>query len=177
MPRVTVVRTYLEQRSRPELPPSPVNDASVRVVRIGEPDVPLFRRVYRDVGGPYHWRDRNLMSDEAIRDHFTSPGVQLWVLYVGETPAGFFELQRHGDGSVEIVYFGIASAFFGRGLGRYLLARAVEQAWALNANRVWLHTCTLDSPSALPNYIGRGFEPYKTETYETDIPTAVAATA
>jgi hypothetical protein len=28
-----------------------------------------------------------------------------------------------------------------------------------------LHTCTLDSPHALPNYKARGFSPYRTETY------------
>jgi hypothetical protein len=30
---------------------------------------------------------------------------------------------------------------------------------------VWLHTCTLDDPAALPNYRARGFRPYKQETY------------
>ncbi len=34
--------------------------------------------------------------------------------------------------------------------------------------RVWLHTCTLDHPNALPNYLARGFTPYRTETYEVD---------
>jgi GNAT superfamily N-acetyltransferase len=170
MPSVTVVRTYLEHRSRSASREAPADDPAVRVVRISEPDVPLFRQVYRDVGGPYHWRDRNALSDETLRGHFESPDVQLWILYDGSVPAGFFELQRHADGSVEIVYFGIISAVFGRGLGKHLLTRAVEQGWALGANRVWLHTCTLDSPSALPNYLARGFEPFKTETYETTIP-------
>jgi len=36
---------------------------------------------------------------------------------------------------------------------------------------VWLHTCTLDSPNALPNYRARGFRPYRTERYETEIET------
>jgi hypothetical protein len=27
---------------------------------------------------------------------------------------------------------------------------------------VWLHTCTLDSPAALPNYLARGFEVVRT---------------
>jgi GNAT superfamily N-acetyltransferase len=167
---VTVVRTYLEQRSRSEATPAPADSPDVRVVRVVEPDVALFRQLYRDVGGPYHWRDRNALSDDTLRAHFQSPDVELWVLYDGETPAGFFELQRHSDSSVEIVYFGLVSTVFGRGLGKHLLTRAVEQAWALNGNRVWLHTCTLDAPSALPNYLARGFEPFKTEVYETTIP-------
>ena len=32
-----------------------------------------------------------------------------------------------------------------------------QEAFALGASRVWLHTCTLDSPRAIPNYKARGF--------------------
>jgi hypothetical protein len=46
-----------------------------------------------------------------------------------------------------------------------MLTRAAREAWALGPNRVWLHTCTLDSPRALPNYKARGFEAFRTETY------------
>jgi len=82
---------------------------------------------------------------------------------------GYFELLRHGDGSVEIAYFGLVRAFIGNGIGGYMLHRAVEEAWAMGATRVWLHTCTLDSPSALPNYTARGFVPFKTEQFMQDI--------
>jgi hypothetical protein len=44
----------------------------------------------------------------------------------------------------------------------------VRDAWTLGPKRVWLHTCTLDHPNALPNYLARGFTPYRTETYEVD---------
>lgn len=164
-----VVRTYLEQRAPNALKPAPSDLPGLRLVRVADADVSLFRQLYRDVGGPYHWRDRNALSDDALRAHFESPAVQLWVLYERDTPAGFFELQRHADASVEIAYFGLTSAFFGRGLGKHLLTRAVEAAWELGAERVWLHTCTLDAPSALPNYLARGFEPFKTETYDAPI--------
>jgi len=36
--------------------------------------------------------------------------------------------------------------------------------------RVWLHTCTLDDPAALPNYVARGFRPFREERYEADLP-------
>ena len=32
------------------------------------------------------------------------------------------------------------------------------------------HTCTLDGPAALPNYLKRGFVPFHTEVYEATIP-------
>jgi len=83
--------------------------------------------------------------------------------------AGYFELQRHDDDSVEIAYFGLIERFIGRGLGGLMLTRAVAEAWEMGAERVWLHTCTLDSPNALPGYKARGFRPYKTERLEVDI--------
>jgi GNAT superfamily N-acetyltransferase len=83
--------------------------------------------------------------------------------------AGYFELQRHDDSSVEIAYFGLIPEFMGRGLGGWMLGRAVEEAWAFGGKRVWLHTCTLDSERALPNYLARGFLPYRTQRLEVDI--------
>ncbi len=81
--------------------------------------------------------------------------------------SGWYELRRVADDdSVEIAYFGIVGEAIGRGFGKHLLSCAVRDAWALRPRRVWLHTCTLDHPHALPNYLARGFTKYKTETYE-----------
>ena len=33
-------------------------------------------------------------------------------------------------------------------------------------DRVWLHTCDLDHPAALPNYLKAGFEIYDTKVIE-----------
>ena len=55
--------------------------------------------------------------------------------------------------------------FFSRGIGKAMLTRAAEEAWALSPTRVWLHTCTLDSPHALANYLARGFDAVRTEKY------------
>jgi GNAT superfamily N-acetyltransferase len=73
---------------------------------------------------------------------------------------------------VEIAYFGLAPAFQGRGLGRYLLVRAAQEAWLAGggARRVWLHTCTLDHAAALPNYLARGFRPFRSEVYSVELP-------
>ena len=88
----------------------------------------------------------------------------------GDESAGFFELERMNDHSVEISYFGLLPAFIGRGLGKAMLTRAADEAWALGASRVWLHTCTLDAPNALPNYKARGFQEFETHRYIADIP-------
>jgi ribosomal protein S18 acetylase RimI-like enzyme len=113
--------------------------------------------------------DRLGWDDQAIRTHLAQPSVTLWVLTMSGSPAGWFELKGHDDGSTEIAYFGILPAFRRRGLGKYLLQEAVRHAWETGAHRVWLHTCTLDDPAALPNYLARGFATYKEETYKVDL--------
>jgi GNAT superfamily N-acetyltransferase len=90
-------------------------------------------------------------------------------MYGEGAPAGYFELERHPDGSIEIAYFGLIQEFLGRGLGKHLLTVAAEQAWSDGANRVWLHTCTLDDATAMPNYLKRGFTSFKQETYVTAV--------
>jgi hypothetical protein len=47
---------------------------------------------------------------------------------------------------------------------------AIECAWQPGAKRVWLHTCTLDHPRALPNYQAQGFEIYKSEEKVEHLP-------
>jgi GNAT superfamily N-acetyltransferase len=128
--------------------------------------VEQFRYLYREVGRAYNWTDRLAWSDATIRRHLDTPGVSVWLLSTEQKPAGYFELKRHDDGSIEIAYFGLLPDFIGRGWGKYLLTRAVIAAWSLGTHRVWLHTCTLDHPAALPNYLKRGFVPVRQEVYE-----------
>ena len=59
--------------------------------------------------------------------------------------------------------------YFERGWGKYLLTEAAREAWRRGPARVWLHTCTLDHPAALPNYLARGFRPVREETYTADV--------
>lgn len=170
MPPVEVTRTYLELRDRDQLRPARGRPEGARVDRVASVAPGLFRWLYATVGGPWHWRDRLPWTDADIARHFADPAVALHVLTHHGVTAGYYELGRQADGSVEIVHFGLVPEFVGKGLGGYLLGEAVEAAWALGATRVWLHTCTLDGPAALPNYLARGFSPYRTEQYTADLP-------
>jgi GNAT superfamily N-acetyltransferase len=160
-----VTRTYLEMASAGELRPASVTGTEPRIERLEECSVELFRFLYEEVGRAYRWTDRLTWSDRMIQDYLATPGVSIWLLSWEGRPAGYFELRAHEDDSVEIVYFGLLTEFIGRGWGGYLLTRAVESAWQLGPQRVWLHTCTLDHPAALPNYLKRGFRPVRQETY------------
>jgi ribosomal protein S18 acetylase RimI-like enzyme len=169
MPTIPVTRTYLEMRSPDELRSYHADDARVRFERVQSCPISFFRYLYREVGRAHHWVDRLTWSDQQVADRLANANVSLWVMYVDGAPAGYAELERHTDDSMEIAYFGLLPEFTRRGLGKLMLTAAVERAWEQGVSRVWLHTCTLDDRAALPNYIKRGFAPYKEESYFVDI--------
>src|SRR5262245_57852648 len=167
--RVEVTRTYLQLSHPDELKPAAQPGDPVRVERAAKCPASFFRFLYAEVGRYYHWTDRLTWTDDQIRSHVARNAISIWVLYESGTPVGYFELERHDDGSTEIAYFGLLPEFLGRGWGKYLLTEAASRAWSAGPNRVWLHTCTLDDRAALPNYLKRGFTPFKQETYQTTI--------
>ena len=162
---VEVTRTYLQMETAGELKSAKIADDRIRVERAANCPASFYRYLYAEVGRLYHWVDRLSLTDDEIRAHLAQPGVSVWVMYYEGSPAGYFELKRYADGSIEIAYFGLLQEFIGRGLGKHLLTCAAEEAWATGANRIWLHTCTLDDPAAMPNYLKRGFKPFRQEVY------------
>ena len=164
-----VTRTYLQLTSPEQFRPGFGHFPDVTLEPLPEADASLYRHCYRTVGQPYQWHDRVDWTDERIRAHLAEPGITVYLARRSTTLAGYYELRRvTDDDSVEVAYFGLVPAELGRGLGKHLLSCAVRDAWALGPTRVWVHTCNLDHPNALPNYIARGFVPYKTEAYEVD---------
>lgn len=170
MRKVEVIRTYLQMLNASEHVSAIQNDLPVRIERVHKCPVSFYRYLYIEVGKNYSWIDRLSWTDDQIQKHLDQSSVQIWVLYGEGSPAGYFELNQHPDNSVEIAYFGLLPEFIGRGLGKHLLSSAINLAWEMKPSRVWLHTCTLDDPAAVPNYLKRGFKPYKQETYTAELP-------
>ena len=167
-------RTYLEQMAAPAPASTAWPEAGWSVARASVCPASFYRYLYREVGRPWHWIDRLPWSDERIRAHVASPGIEIWLLTHDTVPAGFAELERATDGSVEIVYFGLLPDFIGRRAGRPFLDAIVGRAWDGGTTRVWLHTCTLDHPRALTNYLAGGFRVVREETYTARLETVTA---
>src|SRR5262252_3339074 len=136
MPAVDVLRTYLQLESRADFKPSPCPDPRAHVERVHDAPASFFRYLYAEVGREWHWIDRLPWSDDELRERLAKPEVTLHLLSVAGAPAGYFELERHADGSAEVAYFGLLQESLGRGLGKHLLTEAVERAWERGANRV-----------------------------------------
>src|SRR3954452_23036261 len=126
--RIDVTRTHLELRGPEALrrTPAPATAATLRALR------PIraaeYRALYTLVGERWLWRDRLVWTDEELDAYLTAPNVHVWLLSIGGATAGYFELKQHSD-SVEVMYFGLVPTFMGRGLGGWMLTRAVEEAF------------------------------------------------
>jgi len=171
---VDVTTTYLQLNSRAELRAATLDDPDLLLLEAREPLVSFYRFLYDAVGRDYAWLDRLEWPDERLLAHLSRLSVTLLVLHARGTPAGYIELDSEpedaGETGTEIVHFGLIPHFHGRGLGKHLLSVGVAHAFDAGAARVWLHTCTLDSPHALANYQGRGFSMYKTTQHAETIP-------
>lgn len=155
--------TYLEMLSPDELRPAVNDDTQLAVKNVIEPDWKLNRKLYIDVGTQWQWIDKLVWNDDQWRAYVERTQLKTFVLYHDDSVAGYYELQSDEHNNVEIAYFGLLPEFIGRGFGGMLLTNAIEEAWKLGARRVWVHTCTLDHPAALKNYLSRGMKIYKTE--------------
>ncbi len=167
-----VTRTYLEISSRQQLVPGQCPSVPATLERIDPCSVDAWQALYRQIGAPWHWHDRDAWDQSALAAHLARPEIRIFRVTVDlgsewTDDAGFLELEWHGDGSVEIAYIGLDQRVLGRRLGGWLVSEAVRTAFAWGAGRVWLHTCTLDAPAALPNYLARGFSVTRVETYFT----------
>lgn len=154
---------YLQMLSASELAAKPLTDG-LNIVKAEIPEWRFNRFLYQLVGEPWHWVDKLKLDDSVWKAYVESPRIHTWVAYHRGAIAGYFELNAQQDGNTEIAYFGLAPNFIGQGFGAALLSSTIENAWKLpSTQRVWVHTCSLDHPSALGNYQARGLKLYKTE--------------
>jgi GNAT superfamily N-acetyltransferase len=174
-----VTTWYLDQTDAGEVRPAGEPSIPVEIVR-SELVCPEFNRfLYTAVGGDWFWTDRLGWSWSRWREWLDRPGVETWVAWSRGTPAGYGLLDAQAHGQVEVADFGLLPAFIGRRVGGFLLTEVLRRAWSLaerwpereRTRRVWVHTCSLDGPAALPNYEARGMRRFRTETTAVDLPT------
>lgn len=166
---VPVTITYLEMKSPGQLRAAPTRPAEpVSIVRADRPTVSFYRYLYGAVGADWNWYERRLLADEALAAILHDDRVEVFVLHVRGTPAGYAELDRRVEGEVEVAYFGLIREYVGRGFGSWFLHRTLARAWSYRPRRVWLDTCSLDHPRALSVYERAGLEAYRRKEVQVD---------
>jgi GNAT superfamily N-acetyltransferase len=157
--QVAAIVTSLEMRDRPR--PRPLPDSDLRLVRWPAPEPAKYRALFRRVGEPWLWFSRLVMSDAELTRIIRNPGVQVFAVEDrAAVEVGMLELDFREPATCELSFFGLVPELAGRGHGRWLMAQALTLAWRKDVSRVWVHTCTLDHPSALGFYRAQGFTPF-----------------
>jgi GNAT superfamily N-acetyltransferase len=158
--RLSVTVTYLEMAEPPRHPPLPRPEGDVALVRANPPTVSFYRYLYDTVGEPWLWHERRRMAHAELEPIVTDPRVEIWVLYVSGTPAGYAEIDRRGA-ATDLAYFGLIPDYIGRKLGPWLLDSVIRRAWEGGTARLLVNTCSFDHPKALPLYQSMGFTPIR----------------
>lgn len=124
---------------------------------------PISRDVFQHwmmfvgVGSPWRWYSRLKWTVEEWEHYLKNTDTHSFLAFSKEHLVGYFELVR-SISDIEIKFFGLFPAYIGSGYGGALLSHAIEIAWNMDAEKVWLHTCTADHKDALANYVARGFK-------------------
>jgi len=155
--KLAAVVTYLEMPERPRN----VRTSSVTLKPVKSPDLSWYREVFRRSGEHWLWWSRLEMGDDQLSAVLHAPTTELFLAESQGQELGMAELDRSKAGEVEISFFGLYLEETGKGFGRPFMEALLDRAWTASTSRVWVHTCTLDSPVALPFYIKCGFRPYK----------------
>lgn len=170
--QVATIVTTLEMTKRPPLRPTP--PSRLRMVRWDRPTAASYRTLFRRVGTPWLWFSRLVIDEAALLAVIHDPAVEIYAIVdQAGIEVGMLELDFRHSGASEISYFGLVPELAGQGHGRWLMAETMTRAWRKGIDRVWLHTCTLDHPSALNFYRAQGFVATK-RTVETFIDPRIA---
>jgi ribosomal protein S18 acetylase RimI-like enzyme len=160
----SIDRFYLHLLSRNDLTESNCKEKNLEVILEKKPTIAFCKFFYKEVGRDFFWRDRLKWSDQDWLDYISNEFFKLYILKKNNNLAGYFELLYDPKvPSMEIPYFGIFKEFYGKGIGGHLLTEAILISFNQKINKVWVHTCTLDHPNALKNYLARGMKVFKTE--------------
>ena len=119
---------------------------------------------YKQIGKDHFWRDRLVWTDKQWLKYSTNPLLETWVLKNKTNDLiGYYEIEKHDNKEFELINMGILSGYRAKGFGSSLLTHVLSQSYKDKAEKVWVHTCSLDHKFALANYLSRGFKIFKKE--------------
>ena len=160
---IHVERNFLELRDIKKLKFNSSKENKFLIKKI-KPDFQLNKFFYKQVGKKHRWIDRLSWTDEKWINFISNKNLETYVISESDDLIGFFELLYNPKlNETEISYFGLLEEYIGKGIGGYALSEAIKKSFEKNIKRVWLHTCTLDHPNALKNYIARGMRVFRKE--------------
>jgi putative acetyltransferase len=120
---------------------------------------------FRDIN--LEWIERFFSVEDKDREtlnnpqkYFLDPGGAIFIAEDSGNPVGAVALIVMGGGSVELSKMGVRPAAQGQGVGRMLVAAAVNRAREMGMRRVYIETNSILAP-AIKLYREAGFAPLK----------------
>jgi GNAT superfamily N-acetyltransferase len=127
--------------------------------------IPGDEAAFRDIN--LEWIERFFAVEDKDREtlnnpkkYFLDPGGAIFMAMDGNDPVGAVALIVMGGGSVELSKMGVRPAAQGQGVGRRLIAAAVNRAREMGMRRVYIETNSMLVP-AIRLYHEAGFVPLK----------------
>ena len=156
-----IERFYLEINTINDLKTKPISSDRFSLKEANKDNFDLNKFFYKQIGKRHQWVDRLIWQDKDWLKYISNENLRTYILKKENDLVGYFELIFNNN-DCEIAYFGILEEFIGKGFGGFLLSEALKIGFK-KANRIWVHTCSLDHPNAIENYKSRGMKIFKTE--------------
>ncbi len=156
-----IERFYLEINTINDLKTKPISSDRFSLKEANKDNFDLNKFFYKQIGKRHQWVDRLIWQDKDWLKYISNENLRTYIFKIENDLVGYFELIFNNN-DCEIAYFGILEEFIGKGYGGFLLSEALKIGFK-KANRIWVHTCSLDHPNAIENYKSRGMKIFKTE--------------
>lgn len=168
--KIAAIVTSLEMRRPPAVRADPPGLEEFSLEAIGGDAVARYLAVYRGLGERWMWFSRLVKPQAEVAALLADPAIEAFAVRADGRDVGLLELDFRVAGEGELAFFGLCESVIGRGAGRWLMNRALANAWAKPISRFWVHTCTLDHPGAPEFYQRSGFTAFKRSVEIDDDP-------
>lgn len=168
--KIAAIVTHLEMVAPPVMRPAALPDGAT-LRRAEVPSADWYRDLFTRVGAlDWLWFSRLKMDEARLSSILQNPQVEVYSLDIEGRSEGLLELDFRDGETCELAFLGLTPAAQGKGAGRAMMNMAIKQAFARPITRFHIHTCTFDSPVALPFYMRSGFMPVRREVEIVDDP-------
>ena len=139
-----------------------INDLQ-RLQRLG---IQCFREAYEPVQAPEQFQKYidQAFDESQLRTELQNPESEFYFLKIGEEYAGFLKIntgaaqtEQMPDDHLEVERIYLLKNFYGQGLGRKLMDKAIEIARGKGKQKIWLGVWE-ENPKAIDFYKHLGFE-------------------
>ena len=140
------------------------NEKYLRITINDKKNYEINKFFYKQIGKDHFWRDRLVWTNKQWLKYSSNPLLDTWILEDNNNNLiGYYEIEKHDNKEFELINMGILSEYRSKSFGSLLLNHVLKKSLENNADKVWVHTCSLDHKFALANYLSKGFKVFKKE--------------